>query len=155
MMTVDPGDKEQIGWWWRTYDVFERMVVGGVLGWAITIPLLIFTGGLNHDWGVDGYAGDYAWYATIPLGMIVWLNLRRGRTGGWKSRATFGGASGALLATAMFTSLKMAGYSVLFDTKEIVLAVYFWAILVPMLAWPVIMRFIYPRYTLPNKNGVL
>ena len=149
MTTVDPIIESRPGWFWRAYNILERIVVGAVWGWSLTIPLLMLTGSLSPGLGMNGAAGDYAWYATIPLGIIIWFVLRWGRFGGWISRAAFGGALGALFATFLIAYLKITGYDIF--------GWYFISMLFGTVAWPLIMHFIHPRQPpsteLPQRAG--
>lgn len=139
----DPSAENRPAWYWRGYDSLERVVAGGALGWVLTIPLLALTGLITPEAGLNGYAGDYAWYATIPLGMIIWHRSRRGRPGGWVSRALFGGALGLFLG---FIFIVLSG-----ALGEAIYGAFFFGIPLGMIAWPIIMRFAHPR--LPPPEG--
>jgi len=136
-MTTDPNNQSGPGQFWRAYNIFERVVVGAIWGWALTIPLLMLTGMLSPELGLNGSAGDYAWFATIPLAMVLWSVLRRGRAGGWISRAAFGGAAGAFFATCLVAFLQITGCDIF--------GWYLISILLCMIAWPLVLHFVYPR----------
>jgi len=131
-------------WFWRIYDFTERAVVGGVLGWLLTIPALAVIGAFWHDIGLDGYGGDYAWYVTLPLGAIIWSRLRRGRPGGWPSRAAFGFALGFLVGLAASILSGAMG--------EAMLGVFIVAIPATMVAWPVLVGLLHPK---PDRDTLI
>ena len=91
---------------WRAYDVVERAGTGVVVGWLLAFPVMWAAGALfGPEAGINGWAGDHAWFATVPLGTIWWLWFRRGRPGGWIARAAFGGliAVPAAIAASILT----------------------------------------------------
>ncbi|MDD2806416.1 MAG: hypothetical protein PHV33_12755 [Elusimicrobiales bacterium] len=124
-------------WYWRAYDHFERAVVGGVWGWCSTIPVMWLFGIFGDEYGMNGWAGDYAWYGTIPLGVILWSYLRRGRAGGWISRAFFGAALG--LPVGLIAIVFSGAWG------EAIFGVYLLSIPACMAAWPLLLHFVYPR----------
>jgi len=122
-------------WFWRSYDFLERAVVGGALGWALTIPLLLLGGLASPAAGFNGAAADYAWFATIPLGVIAWFKIRAGRPAGWLSRAVFGGIIGLCLGVS----------TILLQAGDQMLGTCLVTIPLGMVVWPLVMRFAYPR----------
>lgn len=122
---------------WRIYDFFERVVTGGVLGWMLTIPLLMLGGLLHPELGLNGSAGDYAWFGTIPLSAAGWAFLRRDRPGGWISRLLFGAALG--LPLGLFSMI------ILGSSGEAIFGVYAATIFAGIILWPILLHFIHPR----------
>lgn len=122
-------------WIWRCYDLLERAVVGGALGWTITIPLLLLGGLVSPAAGFGGAAADYAWFATIPLGVIAWFKIRSGRQSGWISRAIFGGIIGLCLGIS----------TIFFQAGDLMMGTCLITIPLGMVVWPIIITFTYPR----------
>jgi len=127
--------ESKLSCFWRSYDFLERAVVGGALGWALTIALLLLGGLVSPAAGFNGAAADYAWFATIPLGVIVWCKIRANRPAGWISRAVFGGIIGLCLGVS----------TIFFQAGDLMMGTCLVTIPLGMAFWPLVMRFVYPR----------
>lgn len=99
---------------WRVYDFVERAGTGAVVGWFLTFPVMWMAGAMfGEEAGINGWTGESAWFATIPIGMVGWLWLRRGRPGGWAARAAFGGLVALPACMAWSTLAGMTGEEML------------------------------------------
>lgn len=126
---------------WAIYDVVERAGTGGVIGWFLTFPVMWAAGLLfGPEAGINGWAGDNAWFGTIPLGIGGWLWLRRGRPGGWLARAAFGGLVSLPACIALSILYRVAGDTML---GYCILGVPAGAVLWPLGIWAL------RRWTLP------
>lgn len=130
--------QQALPWYWRFYDVVERAGTGAVIGWFLTFPVMWAADLLfGREAGMNGWAGDYAWYGTIPLGVAGWLWLRRGRPGGWVARAAFGGLAGfpAALLVAVLGGM----------TGDAMLGAFLLCLPGCAIAWPLIVAYARPK----------
>lgn len=128
-------EENRLSRFWRSYDFLERVAVGGALGWAITIPLLLLGGLVSPAAGFNGAAADYVWFATIPLGVIAWFKIRAGRPAGWITRAVFGGIVGLCLGVS----------TIFLQAGDQMMGTCLLTVPLGMAVWPIVIRFAYPR----------
>jgi hypothetical protein len=96
----------------KVFEVIERVVVGGFIGWFISFPLLIL--GAVIDLGFNSIAGEYIFYFTIPAGAIIWSIVGRNRPSFVLTQAISGGVVGVPLGMLTGLLLTGDGYALIF-----------------------------------------